>query len=94
MDESSAGDIFQLGNASWRILQVGAGTVRVADAKGQPPTIPFWFGEAPARSDELSKAVSDLRGDLDAQFEVAAQTSEGAKPTECTRMSKPSQWRS
>ncbi|HYI07655.1 MAG TPA: DEAD/DEAH box helicase [Thermoanaerobaculia bacterium] len=80
--ESSAGDIFQLGNASWRILQVGAGTVRVADAKGQPPTIPFWFGEAPARSDELSKAVSDLRGDLDAQLDAAAQSAEGATPAE------------
>ena len=59
--ESAAGDIFQLGNASWQILQVGAGTVRVADAKGAPPTIPFWLGEAPARSDELSRAVSELR---------------------------------
>ncbi|HEY0871995.1 MAG TPA: DEAD/DEAH box helicase, partial [Vicinamibacterales bacterium] len=59
--ESSAEDIFQLGNASWLILQVAGGDVRVADAKGQPPTIPFWFGEAPARSDELSCAVSDLR---------------------------------
>jgi ATP-dependent Lhr-like helicase len=63
--ESSAGDVFQLGNASWRVLQVAAGTVRVADAKGAPPTIPFWLGEAPARSDELSRAVSDLRADLD-----------------------------
>src|SRR5207244_12691745 len=43
--ESTAGDIFQLGNASWQILQVGAGTGRVADAKGAPPTIPFWLGE-------------------------------------------------
>jgi ATP-dependent helicase Lhr and Lhr-like helicase len=59
--ESNAGDVFQLGNASWRILQVTSGTVRVADAKGAPPTIPFWLGEAPARSDELSRAVSDLR---------------------------------
>jgi ATP-dependent Lhr-like helicase len=65
--ESMAGDIFQLGNASWQILQVGAGIVRVADAKGAPPTIPFWFGEAPARSDELSRAVSDLRSDLEKQ---------------------------
>ena len=63
--ESNAGDIFQLGNASWRILQVTGGTVRVADAHGTPPTIPFWLGEAPARSDELSKAVSDLRADVD-----------------------------
>jgi ATP-dependent Lhr-like helicase len=62
--ESSAGDIFQLGNASWRIVQVTSGTVRVADAKGAPPTIPFWLGEAPARSDELSRAVSDLRLDF------------------------------
>ncbi len=66
--ESNAGDIIQLGNASWRILQVAAGTVRVADAKGAPPTIPFWLGEAPARSDELSRAVSDLRQDIDTRL--------------------------
>src|SRR6185503_11978728 len=59
--ESMAGDIFQLGNASWQITQVVSGTVRVTDAHGAPPTIPFWLGEAPARSDELSRAVSDLR---------------------------------
>src|SRR5262249_21237437 len=59
--ESSAGDVFQLGNTSWQILQVTSSTVRVKDAKGAPPTIPFWLGEAPARSDELSAAVSDLR---------------------------------
>jgi ATP-dependent Lhr-like helicase len=74
--ESVAGDIFQLGNASWRILQVVAGTVRVADAKGAPPTIPFWLGEAPGRSDELSHAVSRLRADLESRAnlpeEVAA----------------------
>src|SRR4051812_37447188 len=64
--ESHAGDIFQLGNASWRILQVAGGTVRVADAHGMPPTIPFWLGEAPARSDELSRAGSDLRADVEA----------------------------
>src|SRR5689334_6877108 len=52
--ESTAGDIFQLGNASWQIIQVGSGIVRVADAKGAPPNLPFWLGEAPARSDELS----------------------------------------
>jgi ATP-dependent Lhr-like helicase len=59
--ESNAGDIFQLGNASWQILQVTTGVVRVVDAKGAPPTIPFWLGEAPARSNELSRAVSDVR---------------------------------
>ena len=56
--ESLAGDIFQLGNASWRILRVNSGVVRVEDAKGQPPGIPFWLGEAPARTDELSDAVA------------------------------------
>jgi ATP-dependent Lhr-like helicase len=67
--ESNSGDIFQLGNASWRILQVLGGTVRVADAKGAPPTIPFWLGEAPSRSDELSQAVSRLRIEVDAQVD-------------------------
>jgi ATP-dependent Lhr-like helicase len=62
--ESNAGDIFQLGNASWQITQVLSGTVRVSDAKGAPPTIPFWLGEAPARSDELSLAVSEMRSEL------------------------------
>ena len=66
--ESSAGDIFQLGNASWQITRVTAGTVRVTDAHGAPPTIPFWLGEAPARSDELSRAVSDLRAEVDARL--------------------------
>ena len=66
--ESHAGDVFQLGNASWRVLQVGTGVVRVADAKGAPPTIPFWLGEAPARSDELSRAVSDLRADIEVRL--------------------------
>jgi ATP-dependent Lhr-like helicase len=62
--ESMAGDIFQLGNASWQVMQVGSGVVRVADAKGAPPNIPFWLGEAPARSDELSRALSDCRKDV------------------------------
>ncbi len=63
--ESMGGDVFQLGNSSWRVLQVAAGTVRVADARGVPPNIPFWFGEAPSRSDELSLAVSSLRTEVD-----------------------------
>jgi len=53
--ESMAGDIFQLGNASWKIKQVNSGTVRVEDAQGQPPTIPFWLGEAPGRTAELKR---------------------------------------
>jgi ATP-dependent helicase Lhr and Lhr-like helicase len=67
--ESLAGDIFQLGNASWRILRISSGVVRVEDAKGQPPGIPFWLGEAPARTSELSKAVSDLRMELEKRLD-------------------------
>ncbi|HZR67872.1 MAG TPA: DEAD/DEAH box helicase [Burkholderiales bacterium] len=63
--ESLPGDVFQLGNTSWRILRIGNGVVRVADAQGQPPSMPFWLGEAPARSDEVSAAVSSLRGAAD-----------------------------
>jgi ATP-dependent helicase Lhr and Lhr-like helicase len=69
--ESMAGDIFQLGNTSYRIQRVEAGRVRVEDAAGQPPTIPFWLGEAPARTDEVSAAVSRLRGDLETRLKDA-----------------------
>ena len=62
--ESLAGDIFQLGNTSYRILRVERGTVRVADAEGMAPNIPFWLGEAPGRSDELSQSVSRLRREI------------------------------
>jgi len=62
--ESLPGDIFQLGNISYRILKIEQGKVFVQDAHGQPPNIPFWFGEAPGRSDELSDAVSNLRTDV------------------------------
>ncbi len=66
--ESLPGDIFQLGNTSYRVLRVERSTVRVEDAAGQPPNIPFWFGEAPGRSDELSRAVSRLRGEFAARW--------------------------
>jgi len=69
--ESMGGDVFQLGNASWRVLQVGQGIVRVADAKGAPPNIPFWLGEAPGRSNELSSAVGDLRAEIDRRLGAA-----------------------
>src|SRR5205807_2158354 len=68
--ESLAGDVFQLGNASWRILRINSGVVRVEDAKGQPPGIPFWLGEAPARTSELSKALSDLRTEIENRLSV------------------------
>ena len=58
--ESLQGDVFQLGNTSYRILRVERGTVRVEDARGQPPSIPFWLGEAPGRTHELSAAVARL----------------------------------
>lgn len=64
--ESLPGDIFQLGNTSYRMLKVETGKVFVEDAKGAPPNIPFWFGEAPGRTDELSQAVSRLRADFEA----------------------------
>ena len=74
--ESLAGDIFQLGNASWRILRINSGVVRVEDAKGQPPGIPFWLGEAPARTSELSNAVSDFR------IEIETRLADGQNPTQ------------
>jgi ATP-dependent Lhr-like helicase len=67
--ESLAGDIFQLGNTSYRILRVESGRVRVEDAHGQPPTMPFWLGEAPGRSDELSHSLSRLREEIAARLE-------------------------
>ncbi len=71
--ESIAGDIFQLGNASYRILRVEAGKVRVEDAEGMPPSIPFWLGEAPGRSIELSASVSRFRETLQALLEQGGE---------------------
>ncbi|MGR9107751.1 MAG: DEAD/DEAH box helicase [Gammaproteobacteria bacterium] len=62
--ESLSGDIFQLGNSSWRVLRMESGDLHVEDAANQPPSIPFWFGEAPGRSRELSYAVSRLREEI------------------------------
>lgn len=81
--ESLAGDVFQLGNTSYRILKIEPGRVRVEDAQGAAPNIPFWLGEAPGRSDELSFGVSRLReavaqalesGGRDAAMELLTQT--------------------
>ena len=63
--ESISGDVFQLGNTSYRILRVEAGRVRVEDAHGASPSIPFWLGEAPGRSDALSSGVARLRATLE-----------------------------
>ena len=67
--ESMPGDIFQLGNTAWRILRVETGVMRVEDARGEPPTIPFWLGEAPSRTAELSEAVSELREEIERRLD-------------------------
>jgi ATP-dependent Lhr-like helicase len=74
--ESLPGDIFQLGNTSYRILKIEQGKVYVEDAHGQPPNIPFWFGEAPGRTDELSVAVSRLRENISVQLEQGMEATE------------------
>jgi ATP-dependent Lhr-like helicase len=71
--ESLQGDIFQLGNVSYRILRVEPGRIRVEDARGEPPSIPFWIGEAPGRTDELSASVSRLRRELEAELDRGAE---------------------
>lgn len=63
--ESMSGDIFLLGNSSWKIKYVRGGEVTVQDAHGAPATIPFWLGEAPGRTVELSGEISRLREDLE-----------------------------
>src|SRR3989475_4216004 len=75
--ESLAGDIFQLGNSSYAIKRVGAGEVRVEDAHGQPPSIPFWLGEAPGRSEELSHSVSRLRNEISERIDDQGNGADG-----------------
>lgn len=72
--ESLPGSIFQLGNTSWRVLRVESTGLRVEDAAGEPPNMPFWLGEAPARSPELSAAVSRLRASFAAQADGAGES--------------------
>src|SRR5260221_3875392 len=67
--ESMAGDIFVLGNESWKIRRVEQGRVRVENAHGQPPSIPFWNGEAPGRSRELSAEVGALRAAVETRLD-------------------------
>jgi ATP-dependent Lhr-like helicase len=67
--ESLAGDVFLLGNASWRIRRIEAGVVRVEDARGAAPGVPFWLGEAPGRSRELSEEVSELREEIERRLD-------------------------
>ena len=75
--ESMAGDIFLLGTHSWQIRRVEPGVVRVRDAGDANPTVPFWMGEAPARTAELSTEVSELRRQVDEH--LAAGDPDGAR---------------
>jgi ATP-dependent Lhr-like helicase len=68
--ESLAGDVFLLGNTSWRVRRVqNSGSVLVEDANGAAPSVPFWLGEAPARTAELSEEVAELRQAVSARVE-------------------------
>ena len=67
--ESLRGDIMLLGNNSWRIRRVQAGSVLVEDAKGAPPNVPFWRGEAPSRTAELSQHLAEVRERVSALLE-------------------------
>lgn len=82
--ESLAGDIMLLGNTSWRIKGVETGKMRVEDAQGAPPTIPFWRGEAPARTADLSAEVATLRAEIDQRL--------GAAPSTVAFLMPPVQW--
>jgi len=62
--ETMAGDVFLLGSTSWRVQGLRGGVVRVEDARGAPPSVPFWRGEAPSRTDELSREVGRLRDEV------------------------------
>ena len=78
--ESMSGDIFLLGTTSWRIRRVESGRLRVEDARGAPPSLPFWRGEAPGRTTELSQEVSRLRE------QIAEALSTGQTPDAETRV--------
>src|SRR5947199_2142597 len=79
--ESLAGDVMLLGNTSWRIRRVQAGKVLVEDAAGAAPNVPFWRGEAPSRTDELSRHVSELREKIGA-FVPGASSHSGTPNTD------------
>jgi len=81
--ESLAGDVFLLGNTSWRIRYVRGGQVVVRDAEGAPANIPFWLGEAPGRTSELSEELSNLRGDLSRHIEEGQDKAAAWLKLEC-----------
>jgi ATP-dependent Lhr-like helicase len=83
--ESLAGDIFLLGNASWRIRRVQSGSVLVEDAQGAPPNVPFWRGEAPSRTQELSERVAGLREKISSLVPRSAMAAEEQGPVDIAR---------
>ena len=87
--ESMAGDVFLLGTTSWRIRKVEPGTVRVVDAHGAPPSAPFWLGEAPGRTVELSDEVSRLRKDIAERLRSDGNRRAGQQPAGGPRGDKP-----
>jgi len=76
--ESMSGDVFLLGNTSWRIQYIRAGEVVVADAHGAAPTIPFWRGEAPGRTVELSEEVSAIREEIEKRLDPVSSSPHGS----------------
>lgn len=70
--ESMIGDVFLLGNTSWKVQRIRSGEVVVEDAGGAPATVPFWLGEAPGRTPELSAEVASLRAEIGQQLAPAA----------------------
>ncbi len=83
--ESLAGDIILLGNTSWRIRGVETGKMRVEDAQGAPPTIPFWRGEGPSRTADLSAEVARLKADIDRRLTAEPSRAPYAPPVQWLR---------
>jgi ATP-dependent Lhr-like helicase len=71
--ESFQGDVFLLGSHPWQVVQTTNGIMRVRDATGKHPTIPFWLGEAPGRTDELSEEVSRLRSKVAEELDAGGR---------------------
>lgn len=84
--DSSIGDVFLLGSTSWRIRRVESGKVWVEDAPGMPSTVPFWLGEGPARTQELSAEVGQLR------HEVSTRLFADLQPGEAPRVHSTAHW--